>query len=182
LLGDRVTRAAAIATPAPVDLPGLDWLGAMNPLNVAEFGAAQRGVGALAAELEPYVELGRREPGAFVDELAAALPAADRAALAEPAAHALWTESFAESMRQGAAGWVDDDLAFVRPWGFTPADVRVETRFLHGELDDLAPRPHGEALAAAIPGARFELVPAAGHIVYDAWPPLLEWLAAGEGP
>ena len=179
LLGDRVTRAAAIATPAPVDLPGLDWLGSMNPLNVSEFGAARRGEEALATELRPSLELVRSDPNAFVTSLADVLPAPDRETLSRPDAQAMWRDAFAEGLRESADGWVDDDLAFVRAWGFEPAAIRVETRFVHGELDDLAPRLHGEALARAVPGARFELVRGSGHLVYAAWPPLLEWLAAG---
>ena len=180
LLGGRVTRAAAIASAAPVDTPGLDWLGSMNPLNVEEFGAARAGEDELRALLQPAAAAAGDDPGGFVEELAGQLPGPDRETLSRPEVHALWSAAFGEGLREGVDGWVDDDLAFVRPWGFDPAAIRVETRFLHGELDDLAPRAHGEALAHVVPGARFELVPGAGHLVYAAWRPLLEWLAAGD--
>ncbi|TCK20386.1 alpha/beta fold hydrolase [Pseudonocardia endophytica] len=44
-----------------------------------------------------------------------------------------------------------------------PADVTVPTLVLHGSADPLFPLPHGEALAAAIPGAEFHAMDGVGH-------------------
>ena len=55
-----------------------------------------------------------------------------------------------------------------------PLDVRriaAPTLVLHGSDDPLFPLPHGEALAAAIPGARLLVVPGMGHEV----PPAPTW-------
>jgi pimeloyl-ACP methyl ester carboxylesterase len=55
-----------------------------------------------------------------------------------------------------------------------PHDVRritVPTLVAHGSEDPLFPLPHGEALAAAVPGARLLLVPGMGHEV----PPPPTW-------
>jgi pimeloyl-ACP methyl ester carboxylesterase len=83
-------------------------------------------------------------------------------------------------VRQGPCGWVDDDRAFVRPWGFALADVEVEVRLWQGELDKLVPRSHGEYLARKLPRARFELVPGFGHWMHGQMPAALEWLAGGD--
>lgn len=43
-------------------------------------------------------------------------------------------------------------------------DIRVPTLVISGEEDQLLPLAHGEALAAAIPGARRTVIPEAGHL------------------
>jgi pimeloyl-ACP methyl ester carboxylesterase len=44
-----------------------------------------------------------------------------------------------------------------------PGDVTVPTLVLHGSADPLFPLPHGEALAAAIPGATLHVLDGVGH-------------------
>ena len=61
-------------------------------------------------------------------------------------------------------GWRDDSLAFVAPWGFEPADIRVPVLVLHGVHDLMAPPAHGRWLAAQIPGVEAEISDAEGHI------------------
>lgn len=48
--------------------------------------------------------------------------------------------------------------------GDTLAGIRVPTLVLVGEEDVLTPPPEAEAMAAAITGSRFEVIPAAGHL------------------
>jgi len=45
------------------------------------------------------------------------------------------------------------------------ARVRAHTLVIWGADDTFLPRPHGEAYARSIPGARFEVVPHCGHLV-----------------
>jgi pimeloyl-ACP methyl ester carboxylesterase len=80
-----------------------------------------------------------------------------------------------EAVRQGIGGWADDDLAFVRPWGFPLTDVRVETKLWQGELDVLVPRAHGEHMARKIPNAEFERLAGEGHMVIERLPEMLAW-------
>ncbi|MCU1600170.1 MAG: Serine aminopeptidase, partial [Frankiales bacterium] len=42
----------------------------------------------------------------------------------------------------------------------------VPTLVIHGAQDRIVPARAGERLAAAVPGARFELVPGAGHALF----------------
>jgi hypothetical protein len=42
-----------------------------------------------------------------------------------PALPAQTLAQMAEGLRPGVDGWVDDDLAFVRPWGFDLAAIEV---------------------------------------------------------
>ena len=58
-----------------------------------------------------------------------------------------------------------------RPVRGSLADVAVPTLVLHGDADPLFPPEHGAALAAAIEGARFVLLPGVGH----QYPPRAAW-------
>jgi pimeloyl-ACP methyl ester carboxylesterase len=178
LLPERVTRAAIIVGAAPSDDPDFDFLAGMAEINQKEFGAALQGRDAIEAELDPWVEAAATNPEAVIDEIAAQLPEYDQEVIGRPPVRAVVRDSLAESIRQGTAGWADDDLAFATGWGFSVEDVRVPVRLWQGELDVLVPRSHGQYLARKIPGARFELVPGAGHMLLDHWPDVLGWLAA----
>jgi pimeloyl-ACP methyl ester carboxylesterase len=177
LLSERVTRAAVMVTPAPND-DGFDFLAGMTQGNIDEFNAALAGPDSIATYLAPFVELLKTKPEEMLDELAAELPPPDQATMARADIREMLARNWQEATRQGAAGWMDDDLAFTRPWGFDLADVAVEVRMWHGELDRLAPRAHGQEVAARLPNASFELVSGQGHLLYDAWAEALAWTAA----
>ncbi|MES2170884.1 MAG: alpha/beta fold hydrolase, partial [Actinomycetota bacterium] len=53
------------------------------------------------------------------------------------------------------------------------AAVAVPARVLWGEADRIADAEYGRAFAAAIPGARFELLPHTGHVPQMETPELL---------
>jgi pimeloyl-ACP methyl ester carboxylesterase len=83
-------------------------------------------------------------------------------------------------MSVSADGWVDDDLAFVRPWGFEPADIRVPVLIWQGRLDAMVPFGHGEWLAREIPGVDADLSEHDGHLslLTRRAPELFAWLRA----
>ncbi len=119
LLGGRCVAAATIAGVAPYPAEGIDWFAGMAAENIAEFGAAARGPDQLTALLE--AEMDERPDIAssdIADALGSLVTDADRAAL-----NGWFADYMAESMRAGVsagiAGWRDDDLAFVRDWGFS---------------------------------------------------------------
>jgi hypothetical protein len=69
-----------------------------------------------------------------------------------------------EAVRQGATGWVDDNLRLAQPWPFRLDEIRVEVRFHHGEADILAPPHH---ISEEILESRLQLYPGEGHISID---------------
>jgi pimeloyl-ACP methyl ester carboxylesterase len=143
---------------------GFDWLDGMGPENHAEFGAAGAGEAVLREFLAPEAEALRSVTGPEVGEsLGGLVDEADLAVLTgEYAEHT--AECFRTALRHGVDGWLDDDLAFVRPWGFTLADVCVPVAVWQGEQDRMVPYGHGPFQAVRLPDARTHLLPGEGHL------------------
>ncbi len=164
LLGERCRAAATIAGVAPYRAAGLDWFAGMGPENVDEFGAATQGEQPLASMLGAAAA---KRPDIAPGEVAAALGGlvtdADRAALTGWLAGYL-ADSMRAALSAGIAGWRDDDLAFVRDWGFSLDQIEVPVAVWHGDQDAMVPLAHGEWLARHIPGAQPHLLAGEGHL------------------
>ena len=82
-----------------------------------------------------------------------------------------------KGLEGGPDGQVDDELAYVAPWGFAPGEVRAPALFLHGGQDRVAPVSHGRWLAERTPSAELWLRPGDGHIsVLNSATAALAWL------
>lgn len=163
-LADRVAAVAVIAGVAPYPAEGLNWMAGMGEQNVEEFGAALAGEKELRGYLEAHAsELRDASPEGLVAALDTLLPDVDRAVLTDEFGVDL-AESIHEALRVGVDGWVDDDLAFTRPWGFTVDEVRVPTSVWQGEADLMVPFAHGQWLATRIPGVAEHLRSGEGHL------------------
>ncbi len=165
LLPGRCLAAATLAGVAPAQAAGLDWLAGMGPENIEEFGAAGQGDAALTGYLTPAAD-GLRQVTAdqVAGELGGLVSAADRDVVTADFAGYLAT-SFRAALSTGIAGWRDDDLAFVRDWGFPVAQAaQVPVAVWQGTEDRMVPHPHGAWLAGHIPGARAHLLTGEGHL------------------
>lgn len=178
LLPERVRGVATIGGVAPYPAEGLDWTAGMGAENVEEFGRTLAGPDALL----PFMEPNRQQVMSVTrDEVAAAfgdlIDDVDRGSLS--GAFADWVASlFRESVRVGYWGWFDDDLAFVRPWGFDLASLRVPVHIWQGRQDRMVPYAHGEWLAAHVPTACPHLSDTHGHLtlIADSLPEILDEL------
>jgi pimeloyl-ACP methyl ester carboxylesterase len=163
LLPDRCRSAATIAAVAPYRADGLDFLAGMGPENVEEFGAAAGGEAPLTAFLDAAAaelrEVTAEQVAAALGGLASEV---DTAALSGEFAEHL-ASSFRTAVAGGIAGWRDDDLAFVRPWGFG-LDLAVPVAIWQGGQDRMVPYDHGRWLADHVGGARPRLLPGEGHL------------------
>jgi pimeloyl-ACP methyl ester carboxylesterase len=164
LLPDRVRAVAALVSLAPYGARGLDWFAGMGQDNVAEFRAAQLGPDALAQYLKPIAEEICRNPDGSVPCAEHTLPESDRLIASDPAILEMFRENFAEALRHSATGWIDDDLSFLRSWGFDVADIRLPTRLWHGAHDVFSPVGHSRWLAEQIAGAQLDVDEKHGHL------------------
>src|SRR5215203_2956012 len=124
--------------------------------------------------LERFAALGeearmlREDPEAWYAGFVAAVPEVDRRVLERPEVREIVIGMFQEAVRQGALGWVDDNLRLGRPWPFRPDEVVADVSFHHGEEDTNAPPQHAKELAERMPGSRLRMYPGEGHIsVFD---------------
>jgi pimeloyl-ACP methyl ester carboxylesterase len=179
-LPDRVVAVASVASIAPPDRPDLDLTEGMGEGNIVEFGLAQQGEEALRPALErDSAELGTLDVPAFVEGMRPFLSDLDAAALdGELGAYLL--DGFRRSLARSVDGWVDDDLAFTRPWGFELESVRAPTLVVQGRQDLMVPWAHGEWLAHNLPSAEAWLREDEGHLtlLVSVVPHIHEWLLA----
>src|SRR4029077_15057006 len=118
LLPERVLACSSTAGVGPWDAPGLEFLAGMAQENVEEMTAAATDPEALGVYLKEMAEMfADVTPLELAKELGGLVSPVDTAALTgDFAEHA--TRTLKESVRTGIDGWFDDDLAFVRDWGF----------------------------------------------------------------
>ncbi|MBE7188375.1 alpha/beta hydrolase, partial [Jatrophihabitans endophyticus] len=164
LLPDRVSGVLTVAGAGPFDVPGLDFLAGMGEQNVEEFGAAVDGESACRAYLEAAEpELRDPVPADIVAALHSLLPEVDRAVITDELGEDM-AANMREALSTGVDGWLDDDLAFVRDWGFDLASVQVPAFVWQGSLDLMVPFTHGRWLAEHLPTATGHLVEGEGHL------------------
>jgi pimeloyl-ACP methyl ester carboxylesterase len=164
LLPGRVAGVLSIAAVAPYGVPGLDFLAGMGESNVEEYGLAIEGEAVLRGTLETQAPGMRNADAAAIREsMRTLLPPVDRDQVTDELAEDM-SVAFREGLRKGVDGWVDDDLAFVRPWGFSLDDIAVPAFVWQGSEDLMVPFTHGQWLAAHIPGAMAHLEQGEGHL------------------
>lgn len=159
-LGDRVDRVVAVASPAPFT-GEQSWFHGM-----AGNGAGLRAaLGGLQAR-ETYQRETSFDPAAFT--------AADVAAL-----EGRWADIAIDggaATRAGSdAGEVDDDLAFIAPWGVDLGGVTADVTLVQAEEDRIIPEKHCHILASQIQRTHVQLLNRSGHIAaLDALPAWME--------
>ena len=164
LLGDRVAAAATLASVAPYDADGLDFLAGMGEDNVEELGAAVEGAGALMPWLEAVApKLLEADPDELAEGLKSLLSPPDVAVINGGLAAELIAGT-GEGIRARLDGWLDDDLAFVKPWGFDLGSISVPVQVWQGRQDLMVPAAHGDWLGEHIPGADVRFSGDDGHL------------------
>jgi pimeloyl-ACP methyl ester carboxylesterase len=164
LLPDRCAVAVTVAGVAPYGADGLDWMAGMGDDNLAEFAAAQAGEAALAAYLDPQLPALREARGEdLVPALRSVLSDVDAAALTDELGDYL-AALFRRGLAGGAEGWIDDDLAFLAPWGFDLDDLAVPIAIWQGRHDLMVPPAHGRWLAEHVAGAESHFEDGEGHV------------------
>jgi pimeloyl-ACP methyl ester carboxylesterase len=166
-LPDRVIAAQCVVGAAPYDASGLEWTAGMDPENVEEFAWARRGEQVLHEQLarvgaEDLRRMAAEPARAFSDDWQ--LSDSDREVLARHDVQQVFAAAVREALRPGVWGWVDDDLAFLAPWGFDVSEIEVPVTIRYGLQDVLVPAAHGAWLAAHVPGAEVVVDAEAGHL------------------
>ncbi len=160
VMPDRVTAVAGLGALAPMT-DDFDWFaGIVAP------GAARAAVEGRAARAK-FAETAEFDPDSFTDADWAALDGA-------------WASLGQDAQRAGKAGpdgQVDDDVAYVSPWGFDVTELDVPVLLVHGGEDRVVPVSHGQWLIDHLRAGEFWLRPRDGHIsLLAALPVALDWV------
>jgi pimeloyl-ACP methyl ester carboxylesterase len=162
LLPDRVTGVVSLASPAPLT-EEFDWFGGMVSPGGLRAALAGREARERFAATEEF------DPESFTP--------ADWAALS-----GTWSSLGADATRAGEAGsdgLIDDDVAFVSPWGFDLAQISAPVLLVQGGQDRVIPPAHADWLLRNLPRSELWLRPADGHVsILDAIPVAMDWLGA----
>jgi pimeloyl-ACP methyl ester carboxylesterase len=163
LLSGRLTGAVSVSGLAPYGASDLDWFAGMGSAGAAELRASAAGRPAL----EDYLASTEFDPEMFTP--------ADHAALNGRWA---WLGSVAgRALDGGPGGMIDDDLAYVAPWGFDLDSVVSPVLIVQGGEDRIAPSSHGRWLARRIRSAELWLRPEDGHVsVLGSSEAAMDWL------
>ncbi|MDQ1734986.1 MAG: hypothetical protein QOH56_1237 [Pseudonocardiales bacterium] len=163
-LAEQVAGVLVIAGVAPYDAVDLDFLDGMGQQNIEEFGSALQGEAALRPGLQTEAEqLRDTDAAGVIESLSTLLPDVDRAVVTAEFGEDL-VASFTGAFRSGVDGWVDDDLAFTRPWGFALEEIGVPTFIWQGSEDLMVPFAHGQWLARHLPATTARLQQGEGHL------------------
>lgn len=159
-LPDRVTGVVSLAGIAPFT-EEFDWFGGMvapGGLKAAMSGAEAR---AKFAEIDEF------DMDSFTS--------ADFEALSGE-----WASLGADAQRAGEAGsdgLVDDDVAFVRPWGIELSAITAPVLLVQGGQDRVVPPAHADWLRQRLPKAQLWSRPDDGHVsVLHACADAMDWL------
>lgn len=190
LLPDRVVRTTCLVGVAPLGPDGLEreaWLTGMDPENLKEFGWAEAGEDVLTRELDREQAAAEcrvaEDPTTVFGDFE--LSESDRAQLRRPEIAQVIRDSTHEQAALGIWGWVDDDLAILRPWGFDVGAMTVPVLVWYGKTDVLVPPAHGDWLAANVPDCLVKVDAVAGHLGTDPEREIAEnmsWLRDGVPP
>lgn len=161
---ESVEGVLLIASFAPFDAEGLDYIKGMGAQNVAQFGMAGHGQPAMRELVGQMASAVRGHTSADVaTEMASLLPPVDLAVLtAEFGADNAATMD--HGLSRGDEGWIADLAALTSLWGFDLDAVTAPIELWHGTVDRMVPVAHGQWLAEHLPTAVPHLEPGQGHL------------------
>lgn len=163
-LEPRNVGAISLAGVGAYGVGDLDFLAGMGPENHDEFGAALKGEAVIDKWMQDNAGSMKSVTGAEIREAFGGLIGdADKAVLEGEAA-----DHMAASMRSALAvsfdGWIDDDLVFIKPWGFDLASITKPVFIWQGDDDFMVPHAHSYWLEKHIPTATLSFKSGEGHI------------------
>jgi pimeloyl-ACP methyl ester carboxylesterase len=176
-LPDRVTRTAVLVGVAPADADDLDWYAGMTDANVSNYSTADADWHKLVERIRLQADRVRRDPVSLVKSLQQQMTDPDLRVVDDVAMQRLLVETYAEAVRPGPYGWIDDVYALRADWGFSVADIRQRVLLWHGADDNFSPVSHARWLAARIPYAEIRVETTAAHFgAVEVLPKILTWL------
>ena len=75
-------------------------------------------------------------------------------------------EGCKKALEINSDGWVDDDISFIRPWGFELSEINIPVLLYQGSEDKMVPYTHGQWLSENLPQetVKMHFISGEGHI------------------
>jgi len=150
----RVTKVALLVTVAPPDAAGLDWDRGMTSLNVRDYAEVDQDlddvdddIAPLAKSLHLRAAEVRDDPETLIEFLMPELAGPDKRVIENRSLRRLLTATYAEAVREGGGGWIDDAVALRSPWRVDFSQVDCPVLLWHGNDDRFSPAEHTRWLA-----------------------------------
>ncbi|KAK5167455.1 uncharacterized protein LTR77_007154 [Saxophila tyrrhenica] len=143
----------SVAAVAPYDAEGLDWISGQGEDNIEESKAALEGEDALREFCEARrPDMIKGTAAEITQMMESILPEVDKRVLLESREFGKYMETTTrEGLKSSSDGWIDDDLAFIKPWGFEMTDIQCPVSLYQGSEDLMVPYDHGKWLGSHIP-------------------------------
>jgi pimeloyl-ACP methyl ester carboxylesterase len=182
-LKGRVLSAAALVGLAPWDAESLEWYEGMAPSNIEEYETADASPSAVRADLIRRAREVRDDPESLLRFLRPELTGPDLRIVDDIAIRRQLTAAYAEALRDGAEGWIDDALALRRSWGFELSTIKPRILLWHGADDQFSPVQHTQWLAGQIATSELTVQTGVSHFAaLEILPTVLGWIKEASSP
>ena len=160
----RNVGAISLAGVGAFGVDDLNFLEGMGPENHDEFGAALKGEAVITQWMNDNAVAMKNVSGNDIREAFGGLIGDSDKEVLEGAT----ADAMAATMRSGLAvsfdGWIDDDLVFIKHWGFDLAAITKPVILWQGDQDLMVPHAHSYWLEKHISTAKLTFIPGHGHI------------------
>jgi pimeloyl-ACP methyl ester carboxylesterase len=175
-LDPKCTGVLSVAGVAPIDAD-FDWTEGMGQANIDEFELAKIGGPEYEAHARAAVASFKDVTVENVISLFGDLMSEEDKSAWEPLyLRERASQDFRHAFSKSSDGFIDDDRAFLKPWGFAVTDITVPTSIWYGSNDLMVPSSHGDWLTKSIPAAVGHYFAQDGHM--SIWLKHLEEIAA----
>ena len=160
---ERCVGVLSLAGAAPRS-DEFDWTAGMGPENIEEFALALEGGPRYEEHIRSFSEAGRTATESnIVEFFGGLLSEPDKKVLQDSTLRGVLADATAQSGSVGHFGFLDDDQALLKSWGFDLTEVRGPCEIWFGDYDLMVPPTHGAFLVSSIPNAVAQHVPFEGH-------------------
>jgi pimeloyl-ACP methyl ester carboxylesterase len=177
LAPDLFAAAATLASVGPYGEDGFDFFEDMGTQNVEDFRLTATDPQASAAKAaEEWPLLVSATPESLRAQWSTILTPTDAGALTGEVAEYL-IAMLKSGLATGPEGYIDDGVAFTRPWGFKLSEITIPVQLWQGRQDRFVPYGHGKWLSEHIPGVEAHLTEEDGHLtLLNRISEIHEWL------
>ena len=161
---DTNVGAITLAGVGAFGVDDLDFLEGMAQENHDEFGASLQGEDVIQKWFVDNATAFKSAGGVEIREAFGGLISeADKKSM-----EGSFADVIASAIRSGLAvsfdGWVDDDVAFTKPWGFELGTITKPVKIWQGDQDYMVPHAHSHWLKKHISTAELTFIPGQGNV------------------